>query len=119
MVVAHRLSTVIQADEILVLKDGVVAERGKHEQLLAIKGGIYADMWDQQSRGEEEEEQEVGKGEEEDGKKGVKEKHEKKASEGKEKLKEKKGAEKKVGGEKSPAPPPRRSLEKKRTSLYV
>ena len=120
VVVAHRLSTVIQADEILVLKDGVVAERGKHEQLLAVKGGIYANMWEQQSRGEEEEDEEGLEGEDEGGKKDVKEKHVKnKASEGKEKLQEKKRTKKKDGGEKHPAPPPRRSLEKKRMSLYV
>lgn len=38
IIVAHRLSTVIHADEILVLKDGVIIERGKHEHLLLTKG---------------------------------------------------------------------------------
>ncbi|XP_064185520.1 ATP-binding cassette sub-family B member 6 [Anguilla rostrata] len=44
IVVAHRLSTIIGADQILVLKDGQIAERGRHEDLLA-KDGLYADMW--------------------------------------------------------------------------
>ncbi len=42
--IAHRLSTVIDADEIIVLQDGDVAERGDHATLLA-KGGLYARMW--------------------------------------------------------------------------
>jgi ABC-type transport system involved in Fe-S cluster assembly fused permease/ATPase subunit len=44
LVIAHRLSTVIDADEIIVLQDGQVAERGTHPALLA-KGGLYARMW--------------------------------------------------------------------------
>lgn len=44
VVVAHRLSTIIGADQILVLRDGQIAERGRHDELLA-KGGLYADMW--------------------------------------------------------------------------
>ncbi|XP_067426190.1 ATP-binding cassette sub-family B member 6 [Emydura macquarii macquarii] len=51
IVVAHRLSTVVNADQILVLKDGRVMERGRHEELLQ-KGGIYAGMWQQQAAGE-------------------------------------------------------------------
>jgi ABC-type transport system involved in Fe-S cluster assembly fused permease/ATPase subunit len=44
LVIAHRLSTVVDADEIIVLQDGLVAERGSHTGLLA-KGGLYARMW--------------------------------------------------------------------------
>lgn len=47
IIVAHRLSTIIHADEILVLQDGAIVERGKHEMLL-LQHGIYADMWNQQ-----------------------------------------------------------------------
>ncbi len=44
LVIAHRLSTVVDADEIIVLQDGQVAERGNHAALLAA-GGLYARMW--------------------------------------------------------------------------
>nr|XP_020447755.1 ATP-binding cassette sub-family B member 6, mitochondrial [Monopterus albus] len=44
IVVAHRLSTIIGADQILVIREGQIAERGGHEELL-LKGGLYADMW--------------------------------------------------------------------------
>ncbi|UHS60872.1 ABC transporter ATP-binding protein/permease [Agrobacterium vaccinii] len=47
LVIAHRLSTVIGADEIIVLKDGMIAERGTHISLIA-SGGLYASMWSRQ-----------------------------------------------------------------------
>ncbi|MEQ8479414.1 MAG: ABC transporter ATP-binding protein/permease [Hoeflea sp.] len=56
LVIAHRLSTVVSADEIIVLKDGVIAERGRHGELLAQKG-LYASMWDRQREATEAEEQ--------------------------------------------------------------
>ncbi|MGW4408802.1 ABC transporter ATP-binding protein [Nonomuraea sp. NPDC004702] len=44
LVIAHRLSTIREADEILVVQDGRVAERGRHEELLA-RGGHYAELY--------------------------------------------------------------------------
>ncbi|XP_017103824.2 ATP-binding cassette sub-family B member 6 [Drosophila bipectinata] len=48
IIVAHRLSTIIHADEILVLKEGNIVERGRHDQLVLRDDGVYADMWQQQ-----------------------------------------------------------------------
>lgn len=47
LVIAHRLSTVVNADEIIVLKGGEIAERGTHAALLE-KQGLYASMWNRQ-----------------------------------------------------------------------
>jgi ABC-type transport system involved in Fe-S cluster assembly fused permease/ATPase subunit len=49
LMIAHRLSTVIDADEILVLEEGRVVERGRHGELL-VKGGIYSAMWSRQQQ---------------------------------------------------------------------
>ncbi|MBQ7475077.1 MAG: ABC transporter ATP-binding protein [Clostridia bacterium] len=47
ILIAHRLSTVLAADEILVLKDGVIAERGRHEDLVG-RGGVYTQLYETQ-----------------------------------------------------------------------
>jgi ATP-binding cassette, subfamily B, heavy metal transporter len=52
LVIAHRLSTIAAADEILVLDQGVIRERGTHRELLA-RGGQYADMWRLNQGGED------------------------------------------------------------------
>ena len=46
--IAHRLSTVVNSDTILVLDEGRIAESGTHEQLLE-RGGLYSDMWYRQA----------------------------------------------------------------------
>ncbi len=52
LVIAHRLSTVVDADEIIVLVEGEVAERGTHAGLLAADG-VYAEMWFAQAEQQE------------------------------------------------------------------
>jgi ABC-type multidrug transport system fused ATPase/permease subunit len=47
LVIAHRLGTIRNCDNILVLKDGVVSEEGTHDELLEING-LYAEMWNMQ-----------------------------------------------------------------------
>ncbi|MFW7267149.1 ABCB family ABC transporter ATP-binding protein/permease [Gluconacetobacter sp. Hr-1-5] len=63
VIIAHRLSTVIDADEILVMGDGVIKERGTHRSLLA-RDGLYAGMWAAQAeeRGEDAGQAAVGAG---------------------------------------------------------
>ena len=53
IVIAHRLSTVVHADQIVVLDAGCVAERGTHAELLR-RGGLYAEMWARQAQEREE-----------------------------------------------------------------
>ena len=52
LVIAHRLSTVIDADEILVLDHGVIVERGRHAELVE-RDGPYAAMWNKQKEAAE------------------------------------------------------------------
>ncbi|KAJ5088769.1 hypothetical protein N7456_012385 [Penicillium angulare] len=55
--VAHRLRTICDSDQILVLKEGHVAETGSHRELLEL-GGVYAELWNAQERTMEHEEEE-------------------------------------------------------------
>jgi ATP-binding cassette subfamily B protein len=52
LVIAHRLSTVVHADNIIVLDQGVIVERGTHPELLA-RGGLYASLWARQREADE------------------------------------------------------------------
>ncbi|HQS58286.1 MAG: metal ABC transporter permease [Gallionellales bacterium 35-53-114] len=52
LIIAHRLSTVVEADEILVIDAGRIVERGRHPELLA-RNGVYAMMWTMQQQAEE------------------------------------------------------------------
>ncbi|MBQ6710821.1 MAG: ABC transporter ATP-binding protein, partial [Clostridia bacterium] len=47
IIIAHRISTIQDADKIIVIDEGRLAEEGSHEELLA-QGGIYADMYNRQ-----------------------------------------------------------------------
>ncbi len=53
LIIAHRLSTVMHADQILVLDGGSLVEQGRHEELLAL-GGLYADLWERQTEAQTE-----------------------------------------------------------------
>lgn len=48
--IAHRLSTVIDADEIFVLQDGRIVENGTHFELLATPDSVYGKLWHTQNR---------------------------------------------------------------------
>jgi ABC-type transport system involved in Fe-S cluster assembly fused permease/ATPase subunit len=49
IVIAHRLSTVVHADQIVVLEAGRIVEKGTHGDLLR-QGGVYAEMWNRQAQ---------------------------------------------------------------------
>ena len=49
LVIAHRLSTVMHADEILVLEKGTIIERGTHHELMKLSGGLYKKLFEKQS----------------------------------------------------------------------
>ncbi len=49
IVIAHRLTTILKADKILVVKDGTIAEQGTHDDLLAL-GGVYRELYETQFR---------------------------------------------------------------------
>src|SRR5690606_9351794 len=55
LAIAHRLSTVINADEIIVLREGRIAERGTHAALIEANG-LYASMWNRQREANQAEE---------------------------------------------------------------
>lgn len=55
IVIAHRLSTIRNADQIIVMERGKVLEQGPHDQLLAIPGGRYRELWALQQQQKEQE----------------------------------------------------------------
>jgi ATP-binding cassette, subfamily B (MDR/TAP), member 7 len=57
--IAHRLRTVVEADLIIVLQDGQVAEQGTHDELIK-KAGLYFSMWQQQVTAEQLKEEDDG-----------------------------------------------------------
>jgi len=53
LMIAHRLSTVVEANEILVMEGGRIVERGRHGDLVARTAGVYAAMWRRQQEAED------------------------------------------------------------------
>ena len=51
IIIAHRLSTVLHADKIVVLDEGKIVETGTHTELLKNKKGIYYELWQKQING--------------------------------------------------------------------
>ena len=50
IIIAHRLSTVLKSDRIIVLENGLIAEQGKHKELIKIENGIYKNLYEDQLR---------------------------------------------------------------------
>lgn len=53
LIIAHRLSTVRNADKIIVLKLGVIVEQGSHDELVQMENGYYRRLWEKQSADDE------------------------------------------------------------------
>lgn len=53
IIIAHRLSTVRNADIIIVLKHGVIVEQGSHNELLSVERGHYKSLWEKQNQDDE------------------------------------------------------------------
>lgn len=49
IIIAHRLSTVVNCDNIIVLKLGQIVEAGSHNSLISMNSGLYKSMWEQQT----------------------------------------------------------------------
>jgi len=48
LILAHRLSTIVHADKILVIKQGNIVEQGLHDELMQIENGVYFKLWNKQ-----------------------------------------------------------------------
>ena len=48
--IAHRLSTVMNCDMIIALRNGQIIEKGTHSELLQVTGGYYRSLWERQSK---------------------------------------------------------------------